>query len=77
MMVKLINKLMLIRRVVMYVCVCVFDRYKGTVLGSSLISSTVMADGKFVSLGVQYTLRHHTQVTLLVEIQMLFIIYNL
>lgn len=67
---------MLIRRVVMYVCV--FDRYKGTVLGSSLISSTVMADGKFVSLGVQYKLRHHTQVTLIiVEIQMLFIIYNL
>ncbi|KAM9475724.1 adhesion G protein-coupled receptor D2 [Clarias gariepinus] len=38
-------------------------KYKGTVLGSSLISSTVMADGKFVSLGVQYTLRHHTQST--------------
>ncbi|KAI5094680.1 adhesion G-protein coupled receptor D2 isoform X2 [Silurus meridionalis] len=38
-------------------------KYKGTVLGSSLISSTVMADGKFVSLGVQYTLRHQTQRT--------------
>ncbi|KAI5622130.1 adhesion G-protein coupled receptor D2 isoform X2, partial [Silurus asotus] len=38
-------------------------KYKGTVLGSSLISSTVMADGKFVSLGVQYTLRHQTQNT--------------
>ncbi|MCI4381293.1 hypothetical protein PGIGA_G00249780 [Pangasianodon gigas] len=38
-------------------------KYKGTVLGSSLISSTVMADGKFVSLGVQYTLRHHNQST--------------
>ncbi|KAK3540124.1 hypothetical protein QTP70_026453 [Hemibagrus guttatus] len=39
------------------------SRYKGTVLGSSLISSTVMTDGKFVSLGVQFTLRHHIQST--------------
>ncbi|KAG7332011.1 hypothetical protein KOW79_003845 [Hemibagrus wyckioides] len=37
--------------------------YKGTVLGSSLISSTVMADGKFVSLGVQFTLHHPTPST--------------
>ncbi|XP_047655983.1 adhesion G-protein coupled receptor D2 isoform X2 [Tachysurus fulvidraco] len=38
-------------------------KYKETVLGSSIISSRVMADGKFISLGVQYTLRHHVQST--------------
>ncbi|XP_060787198.1 adhesion G-protein coupled receptor D2 isoform X6 [Neoarius graeffei] len=38
-------------------------KYKKTVLGSSLISCTVIADGKFVSIGVQFTLHHQTQST--------------
>ncbi|XP_076846454.1 adhesion G protein-coupled receptor D2 isoform X2 [Brachyhypopomus gauderio] len=38
-------------------------KFVETVLGSSIISSTVLGDGQLLSLGVQFTLRHDTQNT--------------
>lgn len=44
-------------------CECVCNRYLGTVLGSSVISTTVLGDDQPLSTAVHFQLQHRVQVS--------------